>query len=163
MPFEQFPYTNYHDLNLDWILQTVKNGAASIEAVFSEWDNIRTQAQTIIDTQTISVEEAVTSAANARTSEQHAATSQQAAADSAASAHTDAQGIDQKAYAVVTQYAPLLQAYEFFQSISNEISADSDIQQAAAQIATVMTGLLTIDAGTFTDGGASNILDGGTF
>ena len=25
MAFEQFPYTNFHDLNLDWLLKTVKD------------------------------------------------------------------------------------------------------------------------------------------
>ena len=25
MAFEQFPYTNLHDLNLDWLLKTVKD------------------------------------------------------------------------------------------------------------------------------------------
>lgn len=24
MPLEQFPYTNFHELNLDWIIQKVK-------------------------------------------------------------------------------------------------------------------------------------------
>ena len=30
--FEQFPYTNFHDLNLDWILQTTKNMLAQFIA-----------------------------------------------------------------------------------------------------------------------------------
>jgi hypothetical protein len=30
--FEQFPYTNFHDLNLDWILQTVKEALNEIGA-----------------------------------------------------------------------------------------------------------------------------------
>ena len=24
MPFEQFPYTNFHELNLDWIIDEIK-------------------------------------------------------------------------------------------------------------------------------------------
>lgn len=28
--FEQFPYTNFHDLNLDWVLKTIKECVAEI-------------------------------------------------------------------------------------------------------------------------------------
>lgn len=31
--FEQFPYSNFHDLNLDWILNEIKNQAANIETL----------------------------------------------------------------------------------------------------------------------------------
>lgn len=31
MPFEQFPYTNFHELNLDWMIKEVKNVADNIE------------------------------------------------------------------------------------------------------------------------------------
>lgn len=31
--FEQLPYTNFHELNLDWVLQTVKGMDAKIEAL----------------------------------------------------------------------------------------------------------------------------------
>ena len=33
--FEQFPYTNFHNLNLDWILQTIKATVAQI----AEYEN----------------------------------------------------------------------------------------------------------------------------
>lgn len=31
--FEQFPYTNFHDLNLDWVLEQIKEWGAQIEAL----------------------------------------------------------------------------------------------------------------------------------
>lgn len=31
--FEQFPYTNFHDLNLDWILQKIKELQTELEAL----------------------------------------------------------------------------------------------------------------------------------
>ena len=31
--FEQFPYTNYHDLNLDWVLKTMREAVARVEAI----------------------------------------------------------------------------------------------------------------------------------
>ena len=31
--FENFPYTNFHDLNMDWILQKVKELAAEFVAL----------------------------------------------------------------------------------------------------------------------------------
>lgn len=34
MAFEQLPYSNFHDLNLDWIIQQVKEWAA-------EWDSVK--------------------------------------------------------------------------------------------------------------------------
>ena len=31
MAFEQFPYTNFHDINLDWLLKTVKDSNTLLE------------------------------------------------------------------------------------------------------------------------------------
>ena len=31
--FEQFPYTNFHELNLDWVLQAVKGMDVKIDAM----------------------------------------------------------------------------------------------------------------------------------
>ena len=31
MPFNMFPYSNFHDLNLDWVLTTIKTMAAALE------------------------------------------------------------------------------------------------------------------------------------
>lgn len=31
--FDQFPYTNFHDLNLDWMIEKIKELEARIEAL----------------------------------------------------------------------------------------------------------------------------------
>ncbi len=35
--FNQFPYTNVHEMNLDWVLKTVKNALETVEDVVSEY------------------------------------------------------------------------------------------------------------------------------
>ena len=40
MPFEQFPYTNFHELNLDWIIDKVKECLESNEELKEHVDNI---------------------------------------------------------------------------------------------------------------------------
>jgi hypothetical protein len=50
--FEQFPYTNYHDLNLDWILQKIKDALANVDtnnAKVKELDTKVTDMQSEID------------------------------------------------------------------------------------------------------------------
>ena len=42
MAFERFPYTNFHDLNLDWILEQVKQWAAEwadVKAAYEAFDH----------------------------------------------------------------------------------------------------------------------------
>lgn len=36
MAFEQFPYTNFHDLNLDWILQEVKTLSEKVDQITAD-------------------------------------------------------------------------------------------------------------------------------
>lgn len=36
MPFEQFPYTNFHELNLEWVISTVKTMQNEIDSVISD-------------------------------------------------------------------------------------------------------------------------------
>lgn len=52
MPLEQFPYTNFHELNLDWIIKQIKENNIKIdelEKIFTdELENIiREQLQTL--------------------------------------------------------------------------------------------------------------------
>lgn len=35
--FNQFPYTNVHEMNLDWVIKTVKNALENVEDVVSEY------------------------------------------------------------------------------------------------------------------------------
>ena len=36
--FEQFPYTNFHDLNLDWILKHMKELVQSVQQITANLD-----------------------------------------------------------------------------------------------------------------------------
>ena len=47
--FEQFPYTNFHELNLDWIIKQIKNFQNSL-------DNINGQITEIVQEYLASVE-----------------------------------------------------------------------------------------------------------
>lgn len=56
--FEQFPYTNFHDLNLDWIVSKIKEFESTMDAIVAEkaeeyFNNIFIDAVYDADTQTI--------------------------------------------------------------------------------------------------------------
>lgn len=46
MAFYEFPGTNYHDLNLDWLLAEMKKCLAEWAAVHTEWENVATDNAT---------------------------------------------------------------------------------------------------------------------
>lgn len=53
MPFEQFPYTNFHELNLDWILdqmKSIKDKTDDIDEALLEAKQYAEQAQAVADT-----------------------------------------------------------------------------------------------------------------
>lgn len=78
--YDNFPYTNTHELNTDWIVKKIKDIDDSVEA-------------------------AASSEANAKASEEAAADSQAAAAQSASSASSDAQSIADHAQQIDTNTA----------------------------------------------------------
>lgn len=43
---EQFPYTNFHNLNLDWIIKVLKNAVAELEEIRTNWEGVRDTANT---------------------------------------------------------------------------------------------------------------------
>lgn len=43
MAFEQFPYTNFHELNLDWILKEVEKAQKTQEAITEQLPAITEQ------------------------------------------------------------------------------------------------------------------------
>jgi hypothetical protein len=47
--FEQFPYTNYHDLNLDWILQKTKEALTQVDVYTGKVDVLTTTADGMQD------------------------------------------------------------------------------------------------------------------
>ena len=44
--FENFPYTNFHNLNLDWIIKVLKNAVAELEEIQTNWESVRDTANT---------------------------------------------------------------------------------------------------------------------
>lgn len=42
MAFEQFPYSNFHDLNLDWIISEVKKAIEGFKALSAKTDDFET-------------------------------------------------------------------------------------------------------------------------
>lgn len=51
MGFRDFPYTNYHDLNADWLLDTVKKDAESNAQLKATTDAIQKQVETDLNSQ----------------------------------------------------------------------------------------------------------------
>jgi hypothetical protein len=47
MEWNKMPYTNFHELNLDWILQTVKNDAAAVAALTGSFNDLQTWCKNI--------------------------------------------------------------------------------------------------------------------
>lgn len=60
--FENFPYTNFHNLNLDWIIKVLKNAVAELEEIQTNWESVRDTANTAKTT----ADAAATKAENAR-------------------------------------------------------------------------------------------------
>lgn len=44
--FENFPYTNFHNLNLDWIIKVLKNAVTELEEIQTNWESVRDTANT---------------------------------------------------------------------------------------------------------------------
>lgn len=49
MAFSNFPYTDFHDLNLDWLLKTVKNLDTKWDDYYTQWNKWQTDVQNYID------------------------------------------------------------------------------------------------------------------
>lgn len=49
MAFENFPYTDFHNLNLDWVLQTTKDLNNKWDYYYAEWDSWQKSVQSYID------------------------------------------------------------------------------------------------------------------
>ena len=47
--FENFPYTNYHDLNLDWIISKVKDYVESVDILKINFDELKDYVDSFID------------------------------------------------------------------------------------------------------------------
>lgn len=168
--FEQFPYTNFHDLNLDWVLQTVKGNAAAVENygktvtevkdILIAQGDVLQEAQTLADGAVLSKNAAKISEDNAKVSETNAAGSALDASGSATAAEAAYNSIGNAAESVINEAAQMDIVYSFFQSISANVSTNEDIQTAAEQIALAMADTLIVDGGE-PETIAVNIIDGG--
>lgn len=49
MAFENFPYTDFHNLNLDWVLQTTKDLNEKWDYYYKEWSKWKDDVQNFID------------------------------------------------------------------------------------------------------------------
>lgn len=49
MAFEQFPYSNFHDLNLDWIIQKVKEAMQGYADLSTKVDGFEVTLQGALD------------------------------------------------------------------------------------------------------------------
>ena len=47
--FNKYPYTDFHELNLDWIIETVKNTVAEWATTLEEWHNTEEEWQQLYD------------------------------------------------------------------------------------------------------------------
>lgn len=68
--FENFPYTNFHNLNLDWIIKVLKNAVAELEEIQTNWESVRdtaNTAKTTADTAAVKAENARITANGAMT------------------------------------------------------------------------------------------------
>ena len=49
MAFSNFPYTDFHDLNLDWLLRTMKDLDTKWDDYYTQWNKWQTDVQNYID------------------------------------------------------------------------------------------------------------------
>lgn len=49
MAFSNFPYTDFHNLNLDWLLETVKDLDTKWDEYYTQWNKWQTDVQNYID------------------------------------------------------------------------------------------------------------------
>lgn len=66
MPFEQFPYTNFHELNLDWIIGKLKDVQNEIDSVIGDAEAAAAEAKQNADESLINAQTAQTAAGNAQ-------------------------------------------------------------------------------------------------
>ena len=116
--FENFPYTNFHNLNLDWIIKVLKNAVAELEEIQTNWESVRDTANTAKTTANAAkttADAALTSATQAATN----ATEAKKLATTAEMNSTAAQDTAVEAQAIANE--------------ANETAARAEIVAGAAQ------------------------------
>ena len=98
--FENFPYTNFHNLNLDWIIKILKNAVAELEEIQTNWESVRdtaNTAKTTADAAAVKAENARTTANGAMTKADSAKTQSENAELTAEDAQATSRESDEKA------------------------------------------------------------------
>lgn len=105
--FENFPYTNFHNLNLDWIIKVLKNAITELEEIQTNWESVRdtaNTAKTTADTAAVKAENAritangaMTKADAAKTQSENAELTANAARVTAEDAQATSHESDEKA------------------------------------------------------------------
>lgn len=88
--FDNFPYTNFHNLNLDWIIKVLKEATAELEDIQTNWESVRETANEANEHATMAqyqADDAKKIANSATTAANEAKTLAQLAAGSASSAN----------------------------------------------------------------------------
>ena len=49
MPFEEFPYTNFHELNLDWIINTMKQLQGNFKTIEEAFEALKEYVISYLD------------------------------------------------------------------------------------------------------------------
>lgn len=123
--FENFPYTNFHNLNLDWIIKILKNAVAELEEIQTNWESVRDTANTAKTT----ADAAAVKAENARTTANGAMTK-------ADSAETKAKNADANAELALVQSTQAQDAATSAEAAANEakeIAARAESTASAAK------------------------------
>ena len=147
MALNQFPYTNFHELNGDYVLQTVQQSAADAQAAQQSAQAAQQAAQTAAGQVTeanvkaaaalIAANEAKTDATTANTKSNQALSQAQTATDAATAAAASAQTAQQAASAAQTSASAADQSAQ--QAASDAERAITLAQQALDTIPTADT------------------------
>ena len=156
MPFQNFPYTNFQNLNLDWILKKVKEAVEQVDGAYEAAETALTAAnsvQGIANQANATAAGASAAATNAVNTANAAETKANTAISNAESAINTANG------AVTTANGASAQANSAYQNsvtamssaseaISRATSAENTASQALATVATKNTKIFMTGLGT---------------
>ena len=127
--FENFPYTNFHNLNLDWIIKILKNAVAELEEIQANWESVRDTANTAKTT----ADAAAVKAENAKTAANGAMTK-------ADSAETTAKNADANAELSLVQSTQAQDAATAAEAAANEAKETAARAESTASAAKTTAG-----------------------
>lgn len=57
--FNKYPYTDFHELNLDWVIKEIKRLSAEVDPLYSEFEQLRQQVDNLLSVMQAEVQRAV--------------------------------------------------------------------------------------------------------